>query len=197
MTGMTRYATMSDAAVHPVLVWDDAGGAHRVVERHDSLDDIAAEVADGLEVHRFTVPLTTDLRSPANAAGYPLLDGNGSPLWVGARIEIAMARGGMVTLRDEAVVRQADEHGGLYILCDKPHPVRDRNGTQVAMRREHYLALNGYRSDGPLKGHVVLGTEIGDPHETGTARAHVTLAESPLRVCEPVTVPSPSPPNGR
>ncbi len=189
---MTRYATTSDDKSHPVLVWDDASGTHKVVGRHASLDDLADEVAGGMDVHRFTVPLTTDMRSPANRGNHPMVDGDGAPLWVGARVAFVQAdRWGQVTINDGAEVMVVGEHGDVYVDCDRAHAVRDRNQTQVDMRRRQTFT-GCYRQDGPLKGHTVLSAERGDRYESGTHRASVTLAESPLRVCEHVPEPFPA-----
>lgn len=189
---MTRYATISDDRTYPVLVWEPGEKGDRVVARHASLDDLADEVAAGMGVHRFTVPLTTDTRSAANEGNAPVLDGEGAPLWVGARVAFVQAERGLVTINDGAEVTRMGQYGEAYVDCDRAHPIRGRDGIQVDTRRAQTFACNGYRREGALKGYILLVAERGDPYETGTARASVTLAESPLRVCEPVPEPFPA-----
>lgn len=197
---MNRFVTVDrKAPTLPVLlweeesvgyVWEEGGKAPRVISRHDFVGQVPN--LDDLEVYEFEVPTSLAPGSDANQGRYPVVDADGAPLWVGARVEFRLPSYYVNTYADNAEWRGVDQYGGSQLLCDHEHPVYERGGTYSVKRREQYAATNEYMRNGPLSGHRRLGDKLGDPFEHGQVSVHIRLASDPRLACRlvPMTYPA-------
>jgi len=177
---MARFVTV-DRKDGPfkVATWEDAGGVPSVVGYAPGL----GADHEGLPVWEFRVPTSLETRGRLNEGNHPVGDANGAPLWAGCRVAFRFANHYINTVSGEGTLDRLDKYGGVSVVADREIAVYDRNGCQVARRREQYIAMDDYMRDGPLAGMRLKRGGVGDPHEHGVTPVFVVLADDPRLVC--------------
>lgn len=182
-----RFITVDEQSKVPVLVWEEQEGAPpKVVARHGSLDEM--QDADGLDIWKYDVALTTATETPLNPSRYQVVDAQGAPLWAGARIAFNVQSHYINTVSGKGTFTATDQYRGVQFVSDEPLNVYDRNYI-VGKRREQYTPIGKYQYDGKFRGMHVLAGELGDPFEHGVTKTYVVLDQDPRDVCVPVPRP--------
>jgi len=189
-----RFITVDEQSKVPVLVWEEQdGSAPKVVSRHGSLDEVPD--AEGLDVWKYEVPLTTAEGTPLNPSRYQVVDAQGAPLWAGARIAFNVQSHYINTVSGKGTFTELDRLRGVRFVSDEPMNVYGRGGFIERTRREQYSPVGDYQFDGLYRGMHVLSGKLGDPFEHGVTNTYFVLDQDPRDVC--VLVPKPSAAPGR
>ena len=189
---MTRFVTVDEkAAVHPAVLWEEAGGKLAVIGRYGNVEDVPGH--GDVEVWTFDSPTTMRIGDEANEGRFPMVDADGAPLWEGAAITFRLGSTYINTYAGKGTFAVADRYGGHGFTSEEAFPYWGPGGLSTGSGHVRSNPGGEFVRSGPLKGYHVLKRNLGDPHEHGVVETYVRLDGDPREVCTLTFDPSSSP----